>query len=400
MKEEKATSEEASTGEAKEAKEVTPPKPALQEAKAPAVNIWLQRAEAMKAKGASQPLSPSASSSTTTIRGEAEKGRADPKKKRNSMAVTTHDFEQLSGAAKDSRKIESIPRARDDVRISHPRRESRPDETVPNAPRRMPPVKAREHSSSESAPPPVKSEGAWPKPMDALQEERKKLQEKDDKAEKERAAAANAGKAHGKTEWKVMPYTPTAVFETNISGRGGSRMGRGAARGAAAGASGRGAFQGATSAGDGTKPAARASSLPNGETEPTEQSTAAKADREAMPPPPAKAIRAASDGHELDSQSTDLTPKANSQTKDEASTSPSSGKGPESGPAETNSRQPAPRRNKSPRKSDFTSRRTGGAEEVSGRTHFNAAETEGEFHPLNFQDMPIPSTCKMLTCLM
>lgn len=364
-------------GTSENVKEQAPPKPTLQEAKAPTVNIWMQRAEAMKAKAATQGPQSSPSSASTASRGEVT--RADARKKKGTMAVTATEHEHVSGASKDWKKNDTAPRAREDFRANHARRESRTDETNSSTPRRTP-IKAREQTTSDAAPPSVKSEVAWPKPMDAHDEERKKSLDKDDKSEKERSAAVNAVK-HGKTEWKVMPYTPSAVFETTMSGRGGTRMGRGAPRGGGAGASGRGAFQGANGAAEAQKPNPRASSLPNGDSPTAEQVSSAKADREAMPPPPAKATRASSEGYWKEAESPDGTQKPNGLASAQE-LAPTASKISDAGTTtqnDANSRQPASaRRNKSPRKSDIAARRSGASEEVSGRRQSFTGPNEGE----------------------
>ncbi|KAI9849501.1 MAG: hypothetical protein M1837_004121 [Sclerophora amabilis] len=83
-------------------------------------------------------------------------------------------------------------------------------------------------------PRPVDDSTLWPTLDLAQDEEKRKAQEKLGKPDKDRNANGTV-KAHGKEKWTVVPYTPTAVFETQISRRGGrpTRGGRdGAPRGA------------------------------------------------------------------------------------------------------------------------------------------------------------------------
>ncbi|KAI9761373.1 MAG: hypothetical protein M4579_001023 [Chaenotheca gracillima] len=92
------------------------------------------------------------------------------------------------------------------------------------------------------APPPRSSDSKlWPTLDLAQNAERKKAQDKLEKSDKDRLTNGTATKsqAHGKEKWTVVPYTPTAVFETPIARRGGRpSRGRGdaSARGAASSA--------------------------------------------------------------------------------------------------------------------------------------------------------------------
>ena len=80
--------------------------------------------------------------------------------------------------------------------------------------------------------PPSTDAVSWPTPDTAKDEERRKVQDKAEKQEKDKGSTA---RPHGKGKWVPVPYVPTAVFNTPLppSRRGGRmpRGGRGDARG-------------------------------------------------------------------------------------------------------------------------------------------------------------------------
>ena len=323
-KESGSTEQEKSTASHEEGgkKKKAAPKPVYHESKPPQVNPWLQRAADAKAKTAI----PSTSSTAPTTSGpnsDADRSRVDPRRK----------SEQAFN--KDSRKVD--PR----VASNKPRRDSRTDETAA----RRQALPKRERAQSEAVPA-VSNETSWPKPTDNLEDEKKKGQEKEDRSEKANSSVI----AKGRPEWKAMPYTPTAVFETQITGRGAGRMGKGVTRGGIA-ASGRGP----TSPPGGIenqRPSTNASSMANGEQDPADKTENIKADRDTMPPPAAKASRAASDGPKdtrteagkiLSPITTDMARAADAKAD---AISNDIGARPVS----------APRRNKSPRKDAFPKR--------------------------------------------
>jgi len=323
-KESETTEQERSTQSHEEGgkKKKAAPKPVYHEAKPPPVNPWLQRAADAKAK-ASVPSTSPAALSTTAPASDADRSRVDPRRK----------SEQAFN--KDSRKVD--PR----VASNRPRRESRTDETAA----RRQPLPKRERAQSEAVPA-VGNETSWPKPTDTLEDEKKKSQEKEDRTEKATPPAV----AKGRPEWKAMPYTPTAVFETQITGRGAGRMGKGVTRGGLA-ASGRGATS-PPGGMENQRPISNAASMPNGEQSQADKTESVKADRDTMPPPPAKSSRASSDGPKdvkteggktLSPITTDMAKAAEAK----AAATPD-GAGARS--------VPTPRRNKSPRKDAFPKR--------------------------------------------
>ena len=264
-KESESTEQDSTAGATEEGgkkKKKAAPKPVYHEAKPPPVNPWLQRAADAKAKAAVPSTSSAASSGPTS---DADRSRVDPRRK----------SEQPLN--KDARKADPRPTN------NRPRRDSRTDEAA-----RKQALPKRERAQSEAGPA-VGNETSWPKPTDALDDDKKKGQDKEDRSEKAAASAA----AKGRPEWKAMPYTPTAVFETQITGRGAGRMGKGVVRGGLTG-SGRGATSPPGGV-DNQRASPRASSMPNGEQAPADKIGDVKTDRDAMPPP-TKAGRAVSDG--------------------------------------------------------------------------------------------------------
>ena len=91
------------------------------------------------------------------------------------------------------------------------------------------PESSKPNASNSAPPPPPGDAVSWPTPDTAQDEEKKRSQERAEKAEKEKITAS---KPNSKKEWTTMPFVPSAVFSTPIpqSRRGGggrpSRGGR------------------------------------------------------------------------------------------------------------------------------------------------------------------------------
>lgn len=215
-------------GEKKEPeKEKEPPKP-LKEAPLPTVNIWQQRADQQKtAKPAVSPLANGA-----------------PKKSSSEERPAT---------------AEKKPKTREEDKATLVRKDTRNDTDKKSTKSR--PYDKDARPSSAMPLPPNQDQEAWPTPDTAVDEDRKKAQEK---SEKERKDSAPNGTS-GKHEWVKVPYTPSVVFSTPLpnaanSRRGGRPGGRGGAqsggRAAALSANGVSAFE---------KDASSADATPNGE---------------------------------------------------------------------------------------------------------------------------------------
>ncbi|KAF1931029.1 uncharacterized protein M421DRAFT_57485 [Didymella exigua CBS 183.55] len=185
-------------GEKKEAeKEKEPPKP-LKEAPLPTVNIWQQRADQQKSQAKPVP---------------APVTNGVPKKSSEGRPATA----------------ETKPKGREEDKAASQRKEARGDAEKKGLKSR-PFDKDAKPASSPMPLPPNQDQESWPTPEIAVDEDRKKAQEK---GEKERKDSAPNGTS-GKHEWVKVPYTPSVVFNTPLpnaatSRRGGRPGGRGGA---------------------------------------------------------------------------------------------------------------------------------------------------------------------------
>lgn len=174
------------------------------EAPAPTVNFWQQRALEAKAK---QPSPKPASGGFTAqqpvalpvdVRSTAEKPANGSQRRFSTLDVSARDV--------------ALPKATK-ARSLTPNRKSNSE-----AP-----------ALQSAAPPPAGDATAWPTPMTAKDEDRRKAQEKGDKDRPAQAAA----KPHSKNEWVPVPFTPSVKFNTPLpasrgrGGRPGARGGRG-----------------------------------------------------------------------------------------------------------------------------------------------------------------------------
>jgi la-related protein 1 len=226
------------------------PKPVLQEAPIPAVNIWKQRAEQKKVKPAVSSASPTAkalppgpsistaNSFSQPTASEANSG-AEQEPKVSSKIVGEDKIPRVQR----ERSADDSPRAR---RSSRSR--DKPDRAAMSAP--LPSL-----GDSES----------WPTPVIAQDEEQKRSQGKTEKVpEKDRTNGA-PGASKAKTNWVSVPITPTVVFNTPLPNTGARRGGRGGGRGGRDGGGRGGSSSGRPpredNRGDSSLPA-----LPNGET--------------------------------------------------------------------------------------------------------------------------------------
>ena len=237
-------------------KERKQPKPKLQDAPPPAVNIWQQRAQAQHHK-APAPAPPRAAPDTAKREQKSEskkKGAAAGAQAQEGKAATPRG--ERNGSARQSADASTV-----------------------DAPKRS---QVSRQAPAANAPAPT-NEVAWPSMETAREEERKKAQEKEEKTDKDQSQPA-ASKPTSKSDWKAMPINPTVIFETALPSRGNARGGRGGGRGGAT--TGRAAFSGDRASG-------RAQSQSNGESSPSKEQSD-KTDREAMPPP-AKPSRNGSD---------------------------------------------------------------------------------------------------------
>ncbi|KAF2154723.1 hypothetical protein K461DRAFT_291643 [Myriangium duriaei CBS 260.36] len=344
-----ATDGQENESESKESEE-KPVKPIYTEAKPPAVNIWAQRAEAQKAKVGVQTSNSSAAATTPAkVNSDGPGGKFDPRRK----------SEQAFN--RDIKKGDVPNRAQNDLSRGKFRRDGRPEE-VEGA--RKPQVKPRDRANSELLPPSVSSDVAWPKPTDAHEDERKRGQDKDDKT------IVNGAKAHGKTEWTRMPYTPTAIFETRIEGRGSGRMGKGVGKNGQP-ASARGPPPAGSVAAESQRNFNRGTDLSNG-ARVNGRNSIAKADRDATSP------------HSKASSETNSGERQEAHAQDESIQTQANGvivsnETQEGGAIvqhDLSSNDVSSRRNKSPRRSEGSIKHIGGAGESNSVRAAGDAPTE------------------------
>ncbi|KAK0115152.1 hypothetical protein ONS96_013618 [Cadophora gregata f. sp. sojae] len=117
-----------------------------------------------------------------------------------------------------------------------------------------------EKAPTSHLPPPVEDATSWPTPETALEEEKRKVQEKPAKDEKDEKDENASNKPRPKEKWVPVPYIPSVTFSTPLPTRGG--RGRGGARGGRTEAGGR---AGHASNGTGEKPQGASTENPSGD---------------------------------------------------------------------------------------------------------------------------------------
>ncbi|KAJ5058995.1 hypothetical protein J3E74DRAFT_466595 [Bipolaris maydis] len=207
---------------------------ALHEAPVPTVNPWKIRADEMKSKVQKAAPSPVLNGASQGPNGVAAKKDSAP-----------HD-KAVNGESRNKSRNEGVTG----------RKDFKGDAETRNGAKGRFSEKDTKSTSSVLPPPPHRDQESWPTPDTAIDEERKKAQEKGDKPEKERKDGAPTSKQ----EWVKIPYTPSVVFNTPLPNaanarRGGRPGGRGAAQtgGRPAGLS------------NGAEPLDKDGSAPNGE---------------------------------------------------------------------------------------------------------------------------------------
>jgi la-related protein 1 len=156
-----------------------PAKP-LKEAPLPTVNVWQQRADEQKTKA--KPT-PAPAVNGTSNGSAAKKSNADGNKSASNRKDTRETEKKGAKGRPSEREVKVAPTA------------------LPL--------------------PPDRDQESWPTPDTAIDEDRKKAQEK---TEKERKDSAPNG-ASSKQEWVKVPYTPSVVFNTPLPNAAGSRRG-------------------------------------------------------------------------------------------------------------------------------------------------------------------------------
>ncbi|EUC33390.1 hypothetical protein COCCADRAFT_42382, partial [Bipolaris zeicola 26-R-13] len=182
---------------------------ALHEAPVPTVNPWKIRADEMKSKAQKAAPSPVLNGASQGPNGVAAKKDSAP-----------HD-KAVNGESRNKSRNEGATG----------RKDFKGDAETRNGAKGRFSDKDTKSTSSVLPPPPHRDQESWPTPDTAIDEERKKAQEKGDKPEKER----KDGTPTSKQEWVKIPYTPSVVFNTPLPNaanarRGGRPGGRGAAQ--------------------------------------------------------------------------------------------------------------------------------------------------------------------------
>ncbi|KFX93511.1 hypothetical protein V490_04801 [Pseudogymnoascus sp. VKM F-3557] len=194
-------------------KEKEEPKPVeiLVAAPPPAVNFWQQR---MASKPASE--EPTAA--------EASTAEAKPSsEKRKPKAAGAEEGEKPAGANGAPREGKGQKKNADSNR-------GKEDYNKRSAPRGSRVGDKDEKSAANQLPPPVGDAISWPTPETALEEEKRKAQEKVDKDEKDTESSASK-QPRQKEKWVSVPYTPSVTFNTPLPVRGArGRAGRPAGR--------------------------------------------------------------------------------------------------------------------------------------------------------------------------
>ena len=200
--------------------ERAPAKP-LQEAPIPVVNIWKQRAESAKAKPKAAPAKAAAPTN----------GTSQPATSGTRHIASTQATDV--GESKEKASTGEIrPKGREEEKGSQ-RKDSKPEADLDKVRR---PTKGRQQEKEANAAPaslplpPNRDQESWPTPDTAIDEDRKKVQDKPEKERKD----SSVGKANGKKEWVNMAITPNVIFNTPLPNAAGARRGgRSTARGGA-----------------------------------------------------------------------------------------------------------------------------------------------------------------------
>jgi hypothetical protein len=194
----------------------------------PAVNVWRQRAEAVKAKATtatieiSQKPNEDLSSSSNPVASILK--AAGPKKKAK-LAFGDLDrpttLSHGSNAKEQAASIEAPKRGSE--MNGRSKEESNGRRPAPRGSRKS---DKEEKVTMKNLPPPVKDATSWPTPYTAV-EEKRKVEEKVEKDDKDES---NSNMPRPKEKWVTVPYIPTVTFNTPLpirSGRGRGGSGRG-----------------------------------------------------------------------------------------------------------------------------------------------------------------------------
>lgn len=239
-KSKKPKSTEKETEKEKEKEEVKPE--VFVPAPLPAVNFWQQRKEELaKAKPSPVLIQTSQSFHETSVSSDAisvSTKLGDGKRRGKSSNVD--DGDKAIGTKDPSNTGKGQKKGGEGASKS---KEDQPNKR--SGPRGSRTGEKEEKSLANQLPPPVEDAISWPTPETALEEEKRKAQEKSEKEEKDDNAST---KPRPKEKWVPVPYIPTVTFNTPLPTRGG--RGRGGARGGRTEGGGRPNHANGTAAGE------------------------------------------------------------------------------------------------------------------------------------------------------
>ncbi|KAF2447412.1 hypothetical protein P171DRAFT_452708 [Karstenula rhodostoma CBS 690.94] len=195
-------------------REQAPAKP-LQEAPLPAVNIWQQRAELRKP---AKPVAAAASSNGAVNGTPATKQSKDVENVDAKGRLASNEGKARGAEEERANPVRQESRTEVDSDKARKNTRARPQERD-----------ARETPGAFSLPP-ERDQESWPTMDAAIDEDRKKAQEKTEKSDKERKESTGA---KTKGQWVKVPFVPSVNFNTPLPSSGARRGGRGPARGGA-----------------------------------------------------------------------------------------------------------------------------------------------------------------------
>ncbi|KAI6713458.1 hypothetical protein PZA11_001341 [Diplocarpon coronariae] len=188
----------------------------------PTVNFWQQRKEEA-AKVKPSPLV--TQSPQPFLEGSNDFGPTQNTKKRGKSTVPDEgekiSASTLNGASKDVASTIKSPKKGSEATS---KKDDSPNKRA--GPRGSRGSEKDEKPSPNQLPPPVEDAMSWPTPETALEDEKRKVQEKVEKDEKDENTS---NKPRPKEKWVPVPYIPSVTFNTPLPTRGG--RGRGGARG-------------------------------------------------------------------------------------------------------------------------------------------------------------------------
>lgn len=159
----------------------------LQDAPLPAVNFWKQRADELKAKAKATP------------------------------PPTTNGVAQ-GQTAKKSEGVAQEKASNGDGKTLQARKDTKGEPDFKKGTKGRLSEKEAKSTSNAQPPPSTRDQESWPTPVTAIDEDRKKAQ---DKERKENPSAPT----HGKHEWVKVPFNPTVVFNTPLPNAANARRG-------------------------------------------------------------------------------------------------------------------------------------------------------------------------------